>query len=393
MLNNVKISIKMLVMVLVPIAGMLIFAAKDISGKIANLQSLQTTRALTAFAVKSGSLIHELQKERGLSVGFISTKGEKFREDLSKQRSDTDSQINELKKFRDGNTGNLEVMKERLGAADLLLEKLSATRVGIDTLTLSPKESLNYYTRTITSYLDVVAQITIMSMNSEITRDAMAYHAFLNIKEQTGLERATLNTVFATNRFDDQTYEFYTGITASQKTFFDVFSKFANPYHLKTLQSKLDAPYHQQVEEMRSTALSRRLSGDFGIRPENWFATISVMINVMKEVEGMLAAHMAEKADTLADTARLGVALTAFSAALALVISLQFGFIVMIGIRTPLESMASVLKDMAVGDRNLTRRLDANRTDEIGDVGRCFNRFLDAIHDHIPDAGESPPER
>ncbi len=377
--HNVSIRIKMLIMVIVPLIGMFIFAAREISSKTANLHNLQATSILTTYAVKSGSLIHELQKERGLSSGFLSTKGERFHDELVKQRGDTDSQLKELKEFKAANADKLEGVKERLGAADTLLEKLATTRVAVDGMKLESKESLAYYTRTITSYLDIIAQLTIQSLNPDITREAVAYHAFLSVKEQTGLERATLNEVFATNRFDEKTYERYVGIAASQTTFLDVFAKFATPDHLKTFLKKMKEPFYPQVEEMRSTALSKRQSGEFGVRPETWFATVTTMINVMKEMEDILAAHLKEKATSLADTARLSLAFSVFAAAAAAAASLIFGFVVMIGITAPLKTMAGLLKDMTDGVGNLTGRLDADRTDEIGEVNRRFNRFMDTI--------------
>ncbi|MSN26566.1 MAG: HAMP domain-containing protein [Geobacter sp.] len=394
MFDNVKIPVKMLLMVIVPIIGILIFAAQDISVKLTTLHSLQTTRILTAFAIKSGSLIHQLQKERGLTTGFISSKGDKFRTELSKQRVDTDSQIRELKFYSSSNKNNLELVRERLDAAGSLLEKLAMIRADVDSMKLEPKDSLAYYTRTISSYLDVVAQITIMSMNPELTREAMAYHAFLSVKEQAGLERATLSGVFATNRFDNKTYEDYVGIAAAQATFLDVFNKFADTYHQKAYLEKMNAPFYQQVEEMRSIALARRLTGDFGIRPENWFTTSTAMINAMKEMEDMLATHMAEKSDRLASAARLSLALSVFTAACSSAVTLLFGFIVMIGINAPLKTMAIVLKDMADGKKDLTRRLDIDRKDEVGEVCRWFNRLMDSLESLLPqgEGGRRPDE-
>lgn len=394
MFNNVKISIKMLLMVIVPIIGMLIFAAQDITGKLATLRSLQTSRILTEIAVRSGSLIHELQKERGLSNGFITSEGGRFREELAKQRNDTDSQIRELKKFSSSNKNSLEIVRERLGAADSLLEKLAGIRGDVDSLKLEQKDSLAYYTQAISSYLDVVAQITIMSLNPEITREAMAYHAFLSAKEQAGLERATLSGVFATNRFDNATYEQYVGIAAAQATFLYVFNKFASPFHQKTYLEKLNAPFHRQVEEMRSIALTRRLTGDFGVRPENWFATSSAMINVMKEMEDLLAAHLGQNANNLGDSARFDLALSAFTAVASAAATLLFGFIIMIGISDPLKAMAGVLKNMSAGRVNLDMRLNADRTDEIGEVSRWFDRFMDSLQSRMPgeEKGAAPED-
>jgi len=165
MFKNMKISIKMLLMVAIPIAGMLVFVARDISDKTASLRDLNMTSVLTGLAVKSGSLIHELQKERGLSAGFVASKGEKFRDDLARQRGETDLRIKAFKEYIATNTASLDGAKERLGAADALLGNLAATRAGVDGMKLLPPESIAYFTKTIASYLDVVAQITILSRN------------------------------------------------------------------------------------------------------------------------------------------------------------------------------------------------------------------------------------
>jgi hypothetical protein len=62
-----------------------------------------------------------------------------------------------------------------------MLEKLVATRASVDGFKLTPQESVVYFTQTIASYLDVIAQITILSRNPDITREAMAYHAYLSV--------------------------------------------------------------------------------------------------------------------------------------------------------------------------------------------------------------------
>ena len=224
MLRNMKIGTKLLIMIIIPIVGLLVFAALDIVEKVSDLRNLSSTSTLTAFAVKSGGLIHELQKERGLSAGFLASKGEKFRSELASQRSETDSRLKALKEHYAAAGNRLEEIKGSRSTADTMLEKLLTTRSIVDTGQIAPQESITYYTETISLYLDILAQLGIMSRNTEISRDAMAYHAFLSAKEQTGRERATLNGAFAANRFDDETYRRFIGQMSSQTTFLDLFS-------------------------------------------------------------------------------------------------------------------------------------------------------------------------
>lgn len=46
----------------------------------------------------------------------------------------------------------------------------------------------------------------------------------------------------------------------------------------------------------------------------------------------------------------------------------------------PLNQLALAFRDMAEGDGDLRRRLDANRMDETGEVARCFNEFADKLN-------------
>ncbi len=375
-----KISIKMLLMVAIPIIGMLVFVARDISDKTASLRDLNMTSTLTGLAVKSGSLIHELQKERGLSAGFVASRGEKFREDLSKQRGETDLSIRTLKGYLTTNAANLAGARERLGAADALLGNLTATRGGVDSMNLQQQESISYFTKTIAAYLDVVAQITILSRNPDITRGAMAYHAFLNAKEQSGRERATMNGVFASNSFDEETYRKFIAIVSAQATFLDVFSNYAESKDVAFFREKMNAPFALQVEEMRKTALSKGLAGDFGIPAEEWFKTITAKINAMKELEDQMAAELGNKASSLAGEARNGLIFSSLIAGCAALAALVFTFVFVTGITAPLKTMVGMLRDITEGEGDLTKRLDADRGDEIGDVCRWFNRFVDNMH-------------
>ena len=50
-------------------------------------------------STKISKLIHETQKERGMTAGFLGSKGVKFKDKLSQQRELTNKQIKELNHF------------------------------------------------------------------------------------------------------------------------------------------------------------------------------------------------------------------------------------------------------------------------------------------------------
>ncbi len=380
MFKNTSIRIKLLLMVLVPIIGMLVFSSREVIDKYKLLNSINETRTLTGLAVRVGSLTHEFQKERGLSSGYINSKGEKFRDEISKQREHVNGELAKVKEYAAAHGESLDLVKKSLDAANIGLEKLKNTRESIDTLKIEGKDSFSYYTKQINSYLDVVAAVSTTSKNHEIMREATAYYSFVKAKEETGKERATLNAVFAAKTFNDETFQRVFEILSAQKNYLMLFKQYASQADLTTFDEKVKLPSFQKVELLRGAALTKGMAGDFGITPEEWFSTITEKINIMKEVEDAVAKNIMESADALASGAKkalvISVALTFVLGSLALVV----GFMVMVSITTPLSRMLHVLKDIAEGEGDLTHRLEEDRKDEFGELSRWFNRFVDNIH-------------
>jgi methyl-accepting chemotaxis protein len=52
-------------------------------------------------------------------------------------------------------------------------------------------------------------------------------------------------------------------------------------------------------------------------------------------------------------------------------------------IARPLRHTVALLRDIADGEGDLTRRLTVRRQDEVGELARCFNEFMDKLHDII----------
>lgn len=66
-----------------------------------------------------------------------------------------------------------------------------------------------------------------------------------------------------------------------------------------------------------------------------------------------------------------------------------FSWFVAWGIGKPLEQTVEVLRDLAEGEGDLTKRLHAKGGDEIGQLSRSFNAFMDKLHDIIAQAREA----
>jgi len=60
-----------------------------------------------------------------------------------------------------------------------------------------------------------------------------------------------------------------------------------------------------------------------------------------------------------------------------------FAFLLRIMLARPLFNVITMIKDIATGEGDLTRRLHIKRADEIGQLGHWFDTFVDSLHDII----------
>jgi methyl-accepting chemotaxis protein len=103
-------------------------------------------------------------------------------------------------------------------------------------------------------------------------------------------------------------------------------------------------------------------------------AAISVKLQKAQVAEAMTSSHKAVK--ELHDLVKIMIGM-GFCAIL-------FGLVVTVaitrGITGPLNSMKTMLMDIAKGEGDLTKRLDDDRNDELGESSRWFNLFIIKLH-------------
>lgn len=96
LLDKLGIVHKLLLIVLVPILAMLYFSVDSVLEKARDVDEMRMLEQLTGLSIKVGNLVHELQRERGMSAGFIGSKGANFADALPGQRERTDARQGEL---------------------------------------------------------------------------------------------------------------------------------------------------------------------------------------------------------------------------------------------------------------------------------------------------------
>ena len=298
---------KLVLMLLPALFGLLFYSAGVLLEKYNTMTSMAELNTLVELTDKLGDVIHDVQVERGMSAGFLASKGEKFSAELKAQRQAVDKGIAEFKVFFEQNSATLSGstgVKTSFEAANADLGKLAKTRESISAFVITPKESFAFYTGTVASLMGIVERVVADSNHPEIVRKTSAYLAFLQGKEQAGRERATLNGVFTAGSFDRENYPRLLAILAAQDVYFKSFQSSATEEMNRALQEVNASDVAREVEAMRKIALDKAQEGKFGIEPAKWFGASTKKINALMDAEDKIGEGIMDHAARLASEAR-----------------------------------------------------------------------------------------
>src|SRR4051794_9567947 len=96
-LRSARIRTKLLAITLIPLSGLLYLSAIRSLERRNDARVAAELGQVTRLGVAMGNLLHELQRERGMTSGYITSQGKKFAPQLDRQRPETDRQLGELR--------------------------------------------------------------------------------------------------------------------------------------------------------------------------------------------------------------------------------------------------------------------------------------------------------
>lgn len=376
--GRTSLAHKLLLLAAVPL-----FAAVLLSGYLVAARAGERTQAdrlslLTTAGVRTGDLVHELQRERGMSSVFMSSKGTKLRSELAAQRSLTDEQLGEWAAFLDQSSKGLPAQANAaLDTAREAVEALGATRQQVDGLAVDPKTAIKFFTDSNALLLDALGPLASASTDATIGRHAIAYLAFLRAKEKTGIERAQLANVFGVDAFADGQLATVVNAIASQEANLKVFRDTAPGDALTRYDAATDEQPFADVAAMEKAALAKAATGGFGIDSQVWYDAITAKINLLKEVEDLQSQNLLDGAEARGAAAVRDLVVVVLGA-LALVAGvLTLTWRVRRGILSGIGRVKHVLDGLADGD--LTQRAGIEGADEVASMARALDTATGAI--------------
>ena len=324
LLNNFSIKAKLILILLFPIVGLMIFASLQSFDYYDKYNSMQKIKTLTLLSQKVSRLVHETQKERGMTAGYLGSKGKKFIDKLPKQRELSNKNFKEFKNFSEQIDFSLypKVFKNNV---DITIDKfngLDEIRPNVNTLSIPAGEAIAYYTKMNALILENVNLIAKLSADAQVSREILAYANFLLSKERAGIERAVGTNTLGRGSFGKGMRTKFTNLITAQNVYMGSFLSLANNnmkefYHKTMIGKEID-----EVNAIRKNMLS----SSFVNKPEYWFAQITGKINKLKMVDNKLSDTLIEDVNTIKEDVQSGLIITLVSSIISLLFALLFGF-------------------------------------------------------------------
>jgi methyl-accepting chemotaxis protein len=318
-LANLKIRNKLQLLLLLPCAALAFFALSSLYGNWQVVSETKSVTRLFAASEKMGTAIATLQKERGLSAGFMASKGARLAEELKAQRAVADETLDDL--FKEASTFDAD---PKVSAAFATFRKRVESRAAVRTLVdeLSPEaDFFVFYSTCNAEALATIQTVGGTTSDPQTATRLASYVSILWAGERSGQERALMNGAYTAGEISRSRLAKVASFVTGQEVRLSDFRASAGEAELASLEQTLQDPACAEVASMRAVAVSStakyqiqgalqgtigyggliqefkdfmlRGDGDHAARFDKKFAEAVTLVDSYRELPGTSAAEVA----------------------------------------------------------------------------------------------------
>ncbi|WP_111536888.1 methyl-accepting chemotaxis protein [Palleronia aestuarii] len=356
-------------------------------GYLQDLQKLRDLGNVVALADRAGALVHELQIERGLSVGYITGgRPENVLTKLQGQRQTVDAEYARFREF----LGSSDIGREvpALGA-DLdnigtSLEKISEFRNEVSTSLNTGGEAAAFYTARVDALIDVIRQTVGYSPNLGVARELQPYVSLVEAKEHGGLERAFGAALFnqaAAGDVSPATFKTYLSRLTGERLALDRFRSESSPVQQGWFDEIVRGPAVEQVAERREVlAVIDETQDGQGIDGAVWFAEATERLDLIKDVHERIVAATSDHLQGAISDAHIALIRLFAIGGGVIAVALAVGILGGRSFSRGMSEMTDAMNQLECGATDFDIPGTARR-DEIGDTLRAVERLAGSLGD------------
>lgn len=370
-LSHLSFRSKFILVVIFPLGFLVGLSVYTTILRFQDYTNQKQVNRLVGQSLLASKLIHEIQKERGLSAGFLGSGGRSFRGELAEQRGHSDRAE---RAFFESKDDAMKTVFARIGEAAKARQDL---RQKVDGMVVEPAVAIDQYSREIEGILEFITTLSLSSSDNDISKLLTSYLSFVKAKEQAGQERAVVNNILSKKMFAAGLYERLIAILAKQDSYLDIFLVSAPAEISSHYKRMVDSESFRETSKIRMSLLDAGREDRFAAEAREWFRLQTEKIDAMFGLEEIFSQSLTQATQTKMKKALED--LTFFVALTGTATGVSLLFLVMIGrnIRRRSLSILDTMKVITEGD--LTKRLSGEGSDELAEIENRFNALVDTL--------------
>ncbi|MEM9063364.1 MAG: nitrate- and nitrite sensing domain-containing protein [Pseudomonadota bacterium] len=292
----------------IPVVALSVVTTNFVLDTFSQAERSERLASVVELATFKSAVIHEMQIERGRSVGMITGNyADALQESVRAQRAKVDAAVSELDSFVRSADVLAAVPELDAPVREILgeLAELEAFRAAVDGQTAKVADVVGFYTGRIDTLIGLIGVAGAHSPNVETYREVNAFKALVEAKEHGGLERALGGALFNLAASQAVTQERFNGYWArltSEAKALQRFRAEAPAEFIEWFDQTVTGSDVDQVMAWRAVLAEINVTQDGqGIAGKTWFDTATKRLNLIKQVEDRIGQHAYVQATAQAD--------------------------------------------------------------------------------------------
>ena len=384
-IDNISLLKKLLVLSLLPLVAFLWVATNQLRTDFTSLAETKANLILIEYARLGSNAMNDLQKERGMSGGFLASKGENFKEALPSQRQKTNTSLDELKKYMPTVLSKTKEPRIQQTAQKItsMLDGLEAIRGRVSQLTIEPKEALGFYTATNEELIGNVYVLADSTSSADISHYILSLGHLETLKEASGLERAVLNVVLMHGAYGPGELSKHITLIAKQNGNERDFLRLAPQPVQDTYSQALVGDISGKPQTIRTATLAladgtAKGMGWKDLKAGEWFGASTQRIEAMKTVADQYLSFIKKEMTDIVHKQQASVSTLLILTLVLVIIIVSLIISITLSIKGATTKLLQVMKKVSE-DKDLSTSVDIDQKDEFGTVAKYLNTTIETI--------------
>ena len=372
LIQNLSFRLKLLLIAIPPLLGIIFYSIIFIFNLMGEKTNLEANKRQIQEIEVLSKIVHFMQIERGLSVGFVSSNGSKNSDKLLETRQKISKALEEIKSI-----------PSELKSSEKIISytaELSQKRNQVDSLQITDSETAAYFTKTIGSIINVSTIVPNIIEDKDSRNIVQADTHLASMKEQLGQLRANLNAAFTKNNFVENDYFNFAVSFGAFNINKNKFLVIAPENVTTSFKNSFKGEAVDKTFSMIEVAKAKAMEGNFGIDSSIWFSNVSATIDILRNIEEELYDIAYKQIDSKISDMNNEIYMILFIIIILLILEIVLLYVISKNTLLSLENFKEGLLSFFSflnKETSKTSRINIDSKDEFGEMANIVNNNIE----------------